>query len=301
MSFNISQAKLLSIRDQIIFEKFLKLETRWLSPYNFANIFIWRKLYKIFWHIIQDCLCIFFKDAHGCFMYLPPLGEKVSKEVVEKCFSIMDEFNANKQISRIENVELQNIAFYQKLGFIAKEKPGDYLCLRQDLANLKGNKFKSKRSAYNYFVKNHKSEYCPYRVSCKNNCLLLCRNWMRGRKRQHAEPLFQGMLEDSFASQKQALNNFAKLKLLARVVKVDKKIVGYTFGYELNPTTFCVLFEVCNLNFKGIAQHISRQLCLELTGYKYINIMDDSDLDNLRRVKMSYKPLKIIPNCIIRR
>ena len=67
-------------------------------------------------------------------------------------------------------------------------------------------------------------------------------------------------------------------------------------GYPLNLDTFCLLFEITDLNIKGLSQFIYREFCKELTNrYKWMNAMDDSGLENLKRVKQSYHPKQLIP------
>jgi len=44
-----------------------------------------------------------------------------------------------------------------------------------------------------------------------------------------------------------------------------------------------------------------REFSRELGGYKYINIMDDSGLKNLKRVKLSYKPVRLVPSFTLAR
>jgi hypothetical protein len=63
--------------------------------------------------------------------------------------------------------------------------------------------------------------------------------------------------------------------------------------YEINKDTFCILYEITDLSVKGLAQFIFKEFATELTGYKYINIMDDSGLENLKKVKLSYQPEKL--------
>jgi hypothetical protein len=109
------------------------------------------------------------------------------------------------------------------------------------------------------------------------------------------------MLRDAQACLKVLLDNYAHLDCLGRLVKIDKKIKAFTFGYRINADTFAVLFEIADLSFKGLSQFIFRELCRELAGYKYINIMDDSGLENLKRVKLSYHPAGLIPNYIVKR
>jgi uncharacterized protein len=65
--------------------------------------------------------------------------------------------------------------------------------------------------------------------------------------------------------------------------------------------TFCILYEITDLGIKGLAQFIFRRFSQELKGYKYINIMDDSGLENLRKTKLAYKPTRLIPAYIVSR
>ncbi len=124
---------------------------------------------------------------------------------------------------------------------------------------------------------------------------------MKERQSQNQDRIYQGMLEDSRNCLKVALDNYASLGFMGRAVKIDKEIKAFTFGFRLNPDTFCILYEIADLSIKGLSQFIFRRFCSELEGYKYINIMDDSGLDNLKKVKLSYYPAKLIPAYIAKR
>lgn len=234
-------------------------------------------------------------------MYLPPLGREPDSSVIKRCFAIMDRFNTNKDISRIENVEEKNLPSYQRFGYTHYAKPGDYLCKREDITYLKGNKFKSKRAAYNYFIKHYDFEFRPYIVQDKPGCLALYQHWAKQRVDRFSDSLYQGLLEDSFICHKVTMENFLPLGLLGYVTKIKDKIAGYTFGFPINPRIFCILFEICDLLYGGISQFVFSQFCRQLSDYHYINIMDDSGLDNLRKVKLSYHPVRIVPNYVVRR
>ena len=143
----------LSIKDRRIFDRYLSLNRHELSAYAFANIYIWRKLFKISWVIIEDSLCVFFKDNIGIFLYLAPLAKTKRQQVVFRVFEILDKLSKNPQLAHIGNIEEKDLGFYQGLGFECLKRSNEYLCKTEDLAGLRGNKFKSKRSSYNYFVK----------------------------------------------------------------------------------------------------------------------------------------------------
>lgn len=291
----------LALKDKNLFERFLNLTAHELSVYSFQNIYIWKGLFKIYWSLIEDSLCVFFKDEIGCFLYIPPQAKRLKPEVIKETFKIMNGFNKNKEISRIENVEEASLSFYQDLGYACAVKPGDYLCRRQDLIQLKGNKFKSKRANFNYFLKHYKFEYLVFSSRYKDGCFKLFEQWLNTRKPKNQDPLYQGMLQDSRICLTRLLNNYSDLDISGRVVKIDKSIKAFTFGFELNKNTFCILFEIADLSIKGLSQFIFRRFSHDSGNYKYINIMDDSGLENLKKVKLSYHPLKLIPAYIVTR
>lgn len=289
----------LSFKDKPAFDKFLSYKQHSLAAYTFENIFIWKRLYKIMWTKIDSQLCIFFRDRVGCFLYLPPLGKVLNANVVRRCFEIMDIHNKNKIISRIENVEKDDIDPYKKLGFEVILGGQDYVCKKRDLVALKGNRFKAKRAAVNCFRRNYEFKYRPYISADKRECVNLYKSWVDERRINNKDAIYQGLLEDNFIAFKGAINSYGKLKFIGRTIRVDNKIQAATFGYALGRSTFVILFEVCNLKFKGIAQYIFREFCKEQTAGD-INIMDDSGLDSLKKVKFSYRPYKTVDNFIIR-
>jgi len=109
------------------------------------------------------------------------------------------------------------------------------------------------------------------------------------------------MLEDSGICLKILLDNYPDLDFMGRLVKVDGRIRAFSFGFKISLDTFCILYEIADLSMKGLAQFIFQRFCLELKDYKYINIMDDSGLENLKHVKLSYRPIKLIPAYIVKR
>ena len=287
--------KALSLRDKKIFSRFLSLRRHMLSPYAFENIYIWKGLFKIEWAIINESLCVFFRDKTGSFLYLPPLCLRRHPDALTQAFKIMDSLNKNRQISRIENIESNELACFKRMGYFCYEKPPDYLCLRADLVNLKGVRFKSKRSSANYFTKHYQFAYLPFSGQESMGCLALYKSWMSERAKKNRDPLYQGMLRDMQGCLEILLRDCLGLDVRGAVVKIGGSIKGFTLGFKLNPATFCILYEVTDLSIKGLAQFIFRQFCSGLKGYKYINIMDDSGLDNLKETKLSYHPLRLIP------
>lgn len=295
------QLNRLTLKDKKLISQYLALVSPELAAYSFVNIYIWRVLYAIQWAIIENSLCIFFQDQIGCFMYLPPLAKEVSPQAIKEAFRVMDNLNKNKDISRIENVQQKDVEPYCFRGYLCREKYPDYLYLRNDLAYLAGNKFKSQRAAYNYFTKHSDFDARSFRLTDQEACLSLFNSWIEERKGQNTDDVYCGMLEDNRKLIQETLVNYKQLSLKGIVVRLDNKIKGFSFGYKLNHNTFCILYEVTDLSVKGLAQFIFRQFCQELKDYQYINIMDDSGLENLRKVKLAYRPTRLIPAYIVTR
>jgi hypothetical protein len=291
----------LHIKDKPLFDKFFLLKSHELSVYAFQNLYIWKGLFDIFWAIIHGNLCIFFKDSLGCFLYLPPQGSDPSPRAISDAFAVMDKHNRQSAVSRIENIEGKDVEFYKKLGYACREKFPEYLCLRKNLLQLKGDGFKSKRACVNYFQKNYPFEYTCFDKQDGNECLELYDYWMQGRRGKHKDAVYQGMLEDSRKCLEVLLCNFGKLNFKSGIVKIGNRIKAFTFGFPLSRDIFCVLYEISDLSIKGLSQYIFRRFCAEQKNYRYVNIMDDSGLKNLRTVKLSYRPYRLAPGFIAKR
>ena len=291
----------ITFKDKALFDKYLAFGEHQLSVYAFANIYIWRKFFDINWIIIKDSLCVFFADNIGTFLYFPPLSKANSVQVVEEAFKILDKNNKNVAFAHIENVEEKDLSFFQNLGYDCSLKAHDYICNSKDLAALKGNKFKSKRASCNYFTKHYNHKLQKLSLKYRGDCLKLYMLWMKQHKAHEQDHIYQGMLSDSQISLKEAFAKYAAFGFKGAVVKVDNIIKGFTFGFPLGKDTFCILYEITDLTIKGLAQFIFRAFSQELIDYRYINIMDDSGLDNLKQVKLSYHPLRQVPAYIVRR
>ena len=291
----------LKVSDKKIFGKYLALSKHELSVYSFANIYIWRKFFDIRWAIIEKSLCVFFQDKIGAFLYLSPLAKLNDGQAVEKAFGILRKFNKNPELAHIENIEEKDLISYKALGYRCSFKANDYLCKVDDLARLQGDKFKSKRASCNYFIKHYDSRYERLSLKDKNKCLELYDLWMKQRQSENSDRIYQGMLGDSRVALKEAFDNYAPLGFEGGVVKIGQEVKGFTFGFALNPEIFCILYEITDLSVKGLAQFIFRAFSQDLRNYAFINIMDDSGLENLKKVKLSYHPAKLVPAYIVRR
>ena len=264
-----------------------------LSRYAVAPHYIWRNFFDFYWTIIDDQFCLFANQDGDYFMPILPMGVSLNQNVIQQAYGFTLEANRAKQIARIENVPEGFIPFFQQMGFRSVRKETEYLYETDALVELKGDRYKSKRASYNALIRNYPAaQLQPYQPAHLPDCLALYKSWQQERGARVHDDIYRAMLEDSRHSHRAALMNYEELGLIGRIVFIDGGLKGYTFGYHLTSEIFCVLFEVTDLEIKGLAQFLFREFCREQAAYRWINTMDDSGLENLKRVKLSYRPVK---------
>ena len=157
-------------------EKYFSISPSRLSAFSFVNIFLWKDFFEFEFDIIGGNLCVFAGNEAGIFLYLPPSGENLGREVIEECFNRMEKVNKGSGVSRIENVPQSFLELFAD-DFDVYDKGPEYCYLREEVADLKGNKYKSKRSSYNQFVKAYSCEYLPFNKNMLEECMRLYDAW----------------------------------------------------------------------------------------------------------------------------
>ncbi|MCX5680686.1 MAG: phosphatidylglycerol lysyltransferase domain-containing protein [Candidatus Omnitrophica bacterium] len=277
------------LAQKAVFEEFLARTTYQLSSFSFVNIFTWKDFFDFEFKVIHDTLCVFASNSLGVFLYLPPLGENITKETIDACFDIMFKRNKGRGVSRIENVEEHDLALFSKKDYVLYKKSEEFVYCREDIALLRGNKYKSKRSSYNQFVRSGNHEFRPWEPNMQKACMDLYSAWANKRKADHADDLYRTMIDESRKAHEASLRYFKELGLVGRVVLMDKKLLAYTFGFPLTKDVFCVLHEIADLDIKGLPTYIFKEFCadIEVRPFKFINVMDDFGLENIRKCPLN--------------
>lgn len=286
-----------------------------LSSFSFPNIFLWSDFFDFQFETIEGYLCVFARNEIGCFLYLPPLKKGVSaKEIKEdgaearnfraavlESFRVMGKTNKTSRISRVENVEPDYQDFFPQGEFIWTKKADEYCYAREDIAGLNGNPYKSKRAAYNQFVKNYHHDFRVFEREMSADCLALYESWAKNRLGKSKDDVYNHMLLENRQVHELAMRYADELGLIGRVVKVDGKIRAYSFGYPLNEMMFCVLFEITDLAMNGLSVFIFREFCRDpqVQRYQLVNVMDDFGMENIARVKKSFRPTLLLPSYVV--
>jgi Fe-S-cluster containining protein len=324
--------KKLTLNQQSLFADFLQEKNHSLSSYAFPGIYVWSDFFHFLWKVVDHRLCLFAHqpEAGLFFLYLPPLGKTFSRKSVQKACILAQKLNQNRQIwvnciEKEEKLSWKNLRWQinpaprgkfrpypaparrsgacvqergKAWGFTGggvKQDSQEYLGKSTDWANLKGNRYKDKRALYNFFCRNYQATFRTFKTKDLDSCLELYQRWAKEKREKVQDDYFFALLEDSLFMHRRAMLDRESLRIKGWVVEIEKRISAYSLGYALNPDTFVILAEITAPKTKGLAQFIFRQVCQALVDYPQINIMDDAGLENLRQVKLSYRPEIIKP------
>lgn len=305
-------------KDQM--QKYLKEINVDLSDYTFAQNYIWLSSVSGFYSIIEDTFCFFILSGGELSMLLPPLGKKESvHKAIFKCFEIMNENNSNKFYSKIEYVyeemlegfvnhlEEGTLIFEALEDFLIEKKLVDYIYKIDDLIELKGDAYKSKRNEINRF----KKAYPNFRIEIldtdihSNLIMNLFNKWVSDRTKympkEEVENFMDGIYFERFAIKK-ILNEYKNLDIVGIVLFIDDELKGFTVGEKINDLTSSVIIEKTDFEVLGCAQFIFREFSKYLKeqfSSTYINVGDDMGFENLKKVKLSYRPEKLVPKYTI--
>lgn len=176
--------------------------------------------------------------------------------------------------------------FPQNYVFREHRNAFDYIYLRDDLANLAGKKYHSKRNHISAFSKKYDWHYESITPQNIEKVKICANKWYS----QNAKKI------DSFMEcEKQGVNllldNFERLALKGGAILVRGEVVAFTLGSRINGEIFDIHIEKALPEFAESYTVINREFAKnELAEYKYINREDDMGLEGLRKAKLSYKP-----------
>jgi len=289
-----------------LFEQYARTIAAPLSDYTFANNFIWLSQRSGFYQIIEDCFCLFSLNGHCLTMQLPPLGPPARQtQALVACFEIMDRYNPSPYLSAVEYVYRDFVQLLDPEAWLIERSLPDYIYRTEDLIALKGNAYKSKRSEINQFRRaypDHRMEVLGPRHW--DGIRALIDTWLRNRlKYLEAEAIadFFYTVEQERKAIERALEHYDTLGLTGLCLIINGRLEGFTFGDRISPDIGNVLVEKTNFAIPGSAQYLFREYAKTFANCTYINVGDDLGLENLRRVKMSYRPARFGEKVTLRR
>lgn len=309
-----------SLETKTIMESYLKQYEVDVSDYSFSANYIWLSKSSGFYAIIKDTFCLFVMSGGELSMLLPPLGKPQNcYEAILECFEIMNENNSSKFYSKIEYVcdnflegfithtQEGEVIFSSLDNYIIERKLVDYIYKSEDLIELKGNAYHTKRNEINKFKKaypNHHIEILDPKQHAEAIRSLFDK-WVSDRlkyiPKTEVDTFLDGIYQERLAI-KRSLQDYDTLGLDGLVLYINDDLKGFTIGEQVCSDTASILVEKTDFEVLGCAQFIFREfskVLKEKYQCTYINVGDDMGFENLKKVKMSYRPEKIVPKYTI--
>lgn len=182
--------------------------------------------------------------------------------------------------------KLLDETFPDEFAFYPSRNSFDYIYKVSDLASLSGKKYHSKRNHISYFKKNYN---WTYEEICKDNlpdCIEMNEKWYFINKDKDPDGI-----EAEREVLKLAFDNYEKFNFKGGILRVDGKVVAFTFGEELNKSAFVTHFEKAFSDIRGAYPMINMLFALNtISDYEYVNREDDIGSEGLRKAKLSYYP-----------
>ncbi|MCX5722101.1 MAG: phosphatidylglycerol lysyltransferase domain-containing protein [Nitrospirae bacterium] len=274
-----------------------------LAAYSPVYHYIWTGVLAYWWVELQGALCLFAQSPDGWFLPLPPIGSGSIEAPLSDAMELLYRWNGDSPVSRVENVPSQLAPELERLGYRLTPKEPDYLYRAADLAALAGDRYKSQRALCNRFEREQSCEVASYQAGDQQGCRALLREWSRQKQAEGLEPFGVMLLADAESAHEILWSQASVLPVRGTVVRIHGRICAYTFGYWLTNKTFCVLVEITDRTFPGLAQYLFREICRTAMaeGADYISTMDDAGLPGLRASKQAYHPAMLISNFIASR
>ena len=179
----------------------------------------------------------------------------------------------------------------EQFTFTEDRDYADYIYLRSDLSTLKGKKFQAKRNHINRFRNTYPDyEYAPITPDRIRECLDLEAEWCKVNNCDQQEGTGNERRALVYA-----LHNFEALGLTGGILRVNGKIVAFTFGMPINHETFGVHVEKADTTIDGAYAMINYEFANRIPEqYIYINREEDLGIEGLRKAKLSYQPVTIL-------
>ena len=294
---NIIEFKPIEKADKPIFDKFYSARYYENAHFNFTNLYMWREPFDIQWTLDDDVIYMI-SEWHGRVAALQPIGaEDKMQDAIAKIIEWFESRDKDKKvvIGGVEKSFAQQLEKFPDAKFDIKpnRENFDYVYLAEDLINLAGRKYHSKKNHLNSFQKNYPmANYLPITKDIIPKCREELNDWYENKSPELPDDPFLALER---AAINEVLDNFCDFNLKGGAIELDGRIIAFTFGEQLNSDTAVIHVEKADPDIRGAYPAINQGFVAhEWANMTYINREEDMGLEGLRKAKESYKPIKMI-------
>lgn len=283
--------KKIELNDASLITPFLSQANELTCELNFVNLLIWQPLYNNCYCIEDDTL--FLKSySDNVQTFSLPIGDV--KSGMEKIIKF-----ANEPYPLIWAQEGKRFRQFKELygkyyDIIESRNEFDYIYTSENLINLSGKKYHSKRNHISTFSKRydwHYEDIGPANIDLVKQCATTWYN-------QHSINI-DDELKTEMLGVMLMLDNIESLAIKGGAIIIKNSVVAFTIGSAINQNIYNIHIEKALNEYDGAYAVINNEFASRnLKGYKYINREDDLGVEGLRKSKLSYKPEILLPKYI---
>lgn len=263
------------------------------SESSFATMYMWQHYYDVRYCLYNDIIYSIYRSNDGVYSSFMPYGKK--RNSIDTVKKLIDIYNNLDSPLIIKLCTEDFVDFLDKSGefkFSVNEMRNsfDYVYRTEDLINLSGKKYHSKKNHINTFNKKYDYDYVRYNPSMKNECLDFCKKVLS----QHYGDN-KTAYDAEFLSLSKTFDGFSEMGLKCAMLRINDEIIALTVGERLNSDYALIHIEKADYNYRT-AYSVINNLFLknEFSDTKYVNREEDMGIEGLRIAKKSYNPCHMI-------
>ena len=261
------------------------------------TLLIWKNYYHQKIAFCDDML--FVSLGKNSEIFLLPFAKDMKKAV-----NILKELTKSQNRPLVflgaEGVRLDtfNSIFSEEFSQNESREDFEYLYLTEKLKNLSGKKFHSKRNHISAFSKSYNWSYESMTTDILPEVFEMADKWTEEMKKITDDTK---SIEVENKALKEYLPFMKELNLRGGCIRVDGKIIAFTFGSPINNKVFDIHVEKALPEFRTAYTLINREFILnELLDFEYVNREDDMGLEGVRKAKLSYHPDILLKKYVIK-
>lgn len=290
--------KPVTYEDIPIIEKYLPFQNYRTSEYTIAGIFMWRKYYQISYCVTEEMLIIkmIYKSDNPFFCVPVGPGSLAKALLALRDCCEEQKFELVFAVVPAGAMEALESAFGAPVFVEENRNWFDYLYLTEDLAMLKGKKFKTPRNHINKFMRSYQN-YSFQEITAENI------GKVQDFYAEYApENTPEGDLPESESAAVAELINeyFSLFNAIGFYLEIQEQVAGFAIGEIINDTLF-VHIEKASLKWHGTYQMLVNGFAKRVPAHvKFINREEDVGIDGLRKSKLSYNPIELLSKSTVK-
>ncbi len=285
--------KRVSVEDKEKYMEYLNDGKERGCEYTFANLYIWGRQRAA---IVENHLVLFSQYDRRS-VYPLPVGNGDKKAVLDELIADATERGITCRFTGVTDSEkeLLESLYPDKFHFQCDRNFFDYVYDINDLSDLRGRKFHSKKNHYNRFCEMYPNsrieELCEANLPKVKE---MVEEWYRDKRADNPASDFE-MEEIAIAK---AFKHYSELGMEGIAIIDGDTVLAMTMGSFNSSNTIDVHFEKAKFGIDGayaaINCEFARYLRDKYPQVLYLNREDDMGLEGLRKAKESYRPHHMI-------